>query len=111
MLSTRPCGKSACHSLKRQLGQFIELAGLFDRTGQIRFAMIRNSSAPAQWRGGLAPGHERRDGELVVGGVPAGELAAQYGTPLLAVDYDVLDAAVARFLEACAPHGIEVAYA
>ena len=58
--------------------------------------MIRNSSAPVQWRGGLAPGHERRDGELVVGGVPAGELAAQYGTPLLAIDYDVLDAAVQR---------------
>ncbi|HET9393278.1 MAG TPA: diaminopimelate decarboxylase [Candidatus Rubrimentiphilum sp.] len=73
--------------------------------------MIRNSSAPAQWRGGLAPGHERRDGELIVGGVSAGELAAAYGTPLLAIDYDVFDAAIARFLEACAPHGIEVAYA
>ena len=50
--------------------------------------MIRNSSAQAQWRGGLAPGHERRDGELVVGGVRAGELAAAYGTPLLAIDYN-----------------------
>ncbi len=79
--------------------------------GQIRCEMIRNSSAQMQWRGGLAPGHERRDGELFVGGVPAGELAAAYGTPLLAIDYDVFDAAIARFLEACAPHSIEVAYA
>jgi len=73
--------------------------------------MIRNSSAPVQWHGGLAPGHERRDGELLVGGIGAGELAAAYGTPLLAIDYDVFDAAIARFLEAAAPHAIEVAYA
>jgi len=73
--------------------------------------MIGNSSAPVRWRGGLAPGHERRGGELLVGGVPVTELAAAYGTPLLAIDYDVLDASIARFLQACAPHSIEIAYA
>ncbi len=72
--------------------------------------MIGNS-APVRWRGGLAPGHERRSGELFAGGVSADELAATYGTPLLAVDYDVFDAAIAQFLQACAPHAIEVAYA
>src|SRR5579864_9747534 len=59
----------------------------------------------------LAPGHERHGGELFVGGVRASELARVYGTPLLALDYDVFDAAVARFLQACEPHGIEIAYA
>lgn len=59
----------------------------------------------------LAPGHERRDGELLIGGAAAGELAAAYGTPLLAIDYDVLDAAIARFQEACAPYDVEIAYA
>src|SRR5581483_2537984 len=72
--------------------------------------MIGNS-APVRWRGGLAPGHERRGDELFLGGVPAGELAAAYGTPLLAIDYDVFDAAAAHFLQACAPHSIEIAYA
>lgn len=73
--------------------------------------MIGNSSTPVRWRGGLAPGHERRGSELLVGGVPASELAAAYGTPLLAIDYDVFDAAIARFLQTCAPHSIEIAYA
>jgi len=73
--------------------------------------MIGNSPAPVQWRGGLAPGHERRDGELFTGGVAASELAATYGTPLLAIDYDVFDAAIARFQQACAPHSMEIAYA
>jgi len=72
--------------------------------------MIGNS-APVRWRGGLAPGHERRAGELFAGGVSADELAETYGTPLLVIDYDVFDAAIAQFLQACAPHSIEVAYA
>src|SRR5437588_2262441 len=72
--------------------------------------MIGNS-ASVRWRGGLAPGHERRDGELFVGGVSADELATAYGTPVLAIDYDVFDAAIGEFLQACAPHSIEVAYA
>ncbi|HEX5274372.1 MAG TPA: diaminopimelate decarboxylase [Candidatus Rubrimentiphilum sp.] len=72
--------------------------------------MIGNS-APVRWRGGLAPGHERRGGELLLGGVSADELAAAYGTPALVIDYDVFDAAIAHFLQACAPHSIEIAYA
>jgi len=72
--------------------------------------MIGNS-APVRWRGGLAPGHERREGELFAGGVSADELAAAYGTPLLAIDYDIFDASIAHFLQACAPHSIEIAYA
>lgn len=64
-----------------------------------------------QWTSRFAPGHRRVDGELVIGGVRAAELAETYGTPLLAVDFGVLDAAIAAFTEACAPHGIEIAYA
>lgn len=63
------------------------------------------------WQGKLAPGHGRHDGELTIGGTRVGELAQQYGTPLVVLDYDVLDAAIAAFTDACAPHGIEVAYA
>jgi diaminopimelate decarboxylase len=72
--------------------------------------MIGNT-APVRWRGGLAPGHERRAGELFVGGISTDELAAAYGTPVLTIDYDVFDAAIAHFLQACAPHAIEIAYA
>jgi diaminopimelate decarboxylase len=64
-----------------------------------------------QWQGRLAPGHTRQNGELEIGGVRAGELAQQYGTPLVAIDYGVLDAAIAAFNDACEPYGIEVAYA
>ena len=73
--------------------------------------MIDDRSARLHWHGRLAPGHSRLNGELAIGGVRAGELAAAYGTPLLVVDYGVLDAAIAAFSDACAPHGIEIAYA
>lgn len=46
-----------------------------------------------------------------IGGVAPADLAAAYGTPLLVLDYDALDAAIARFINACEPLGIEVAYA
>jgi diaminopimelate decarboxylase len=59
----------------------------------------------------LSVGHERRDGELFVGGARASELVQTYGTPLLVIDYDAFDAAIARFVKACAPYGIEIAYA
>lgn len=64
-----------------------------------------------QWQGSLAPGHSRQNGELLIGGVHASELAQQYGTPLMAIDYGVFDAAIAAFSQACAPHAIEIAYA
>ena len=73
--------------------------------------MIDDLSARLQWQGHLAPGHRRINGELAIGGVRASELAAAYGTPLLVLDYSVLDAAISAFSEACAPHQIEIAYA
>lgn len=63
------------------------------------------------WQGKLAPGHSRENGELRIGGAPVSDLAQYYGTPLLVLDYDVLDAAIAAFSGACAPLGIEAAYA
>jgi diaminopimelate decarboxylase len=64
-----------------------------------------------QWHGSLAPGHARVNGELTISGVRASELAQQYGTPLMILDYDVLDAAIAAFTQACAPYEMDVAYA
>ncbi|MBV8297951.1 MAG: diaminopimelate decarboxylase [Candidatus Eremiobacteraeota bacterium] len=49
--------------------------------------------------------------DKALGGVPARELAAEYGTPLFVVDLDALDLEIHRFTEACGPHGIAVAYA
>lgn len=64
------------------------------------------------WHDRLAPGHARAaDGELLLGGMRASELARAYGTPLLTLDFDVLDAAIAEFVDACAPYDIEIAYA
>jgi diaminopimelate decarboxylase len=54
----------------------------------------------------------RTDGaSVVVGGVAAADLAAAYGTPLLALDTDVLDANLERFARAGARTGIDVCYA
>src|SRR5437868_13999749 len=63
------------------------------------------------WNGALAPGHERRDGTLTIGGMRAGELAERFGTPLLVLDYGTLDAAIDTFACAAAPIDVEVAYA
>jgi len=63
------------------------------------------------WNGALAPGHERRDGTLTIGGIRASELAERFGTPLLVLDYNTLDAAIGTFVSAAAPLDIEVAYA
>ncbi len=46
-----------------------------------------------------------------IGGIPAHELAATYGTPLFTIDLDVLDLEVHRLLAACEPRGIAVGYA
>lgn len=48
---------------------------------------------------------------LAIGGVAACELADAYGTPLLVIDTDVLDANIARFERARTELGIDVAYA
>lgn len=50
-------------------------------------------------------------GELRIGGTAAAELATAYGTPLLAIDTDVLDATVARFAALGARLNVDVAYA
>ena len=64
------------------------------------------------WRTEVAPGHTRgHDGSLAIGGVAVDALARAYGTPLLAFDLGVFDEAVETFAGACAPHGIEIAYA
>ncbi|MGZ3506419.1 MAG: diaminopimelate decarboxylase [Vulcanimicrobiaceae bacterium] len=63
------------------------------------------------WHDGLAPGQKRREGELCIGDVRANELAETYGTPLVVIDYGVLDAAIAEFVAAAQPQNIEVAYA
>jgi len=49
--------------------------------------------------------------DRAIGGVAARELAAVYGTPVFAVDLDVLDLEIDRFVRACAPHDIAVGYA
>lgn len=59
----------------------------------------------------FASGLARRSGELLLGGVPCTQLAAEYGTPLLALDYDALDQAIERFVAAFGRQGIEIAYA
>jgi len=73
--------------------------------------MISQKESTTRWNGGLAPGHGRADGQLTIAGAAAVDLAREYGTPLFAIDLDVLDAAIAEFTNASAPHGIHVAYA
>ncbi|MDQ6932183.1 MAG: diaminopimelate decarboxylase [Candidatus Eremiobacteraeota bacterium] len=73
--------------------------------------MISAKKSKMRWNGELAPGHERIDGELTIGRAPALALARAYETPLLVIDLDVLDAAITEFTDACASHGIHVAYA
>jgi diaminopimelate decarboxylase len=46
-----------------------------------------------------------------IGGIPARELAATYGTPLVTIDLDVLDLEIDRLLAACAPRDIAIGYA
>lgn len=73
--------------------------------------MITASADKRHWRDELAPGQQRAGVVLQIGGVSAAELASVYGTPLLAIDLDVLDATIAEFEAACAPHNIAIAYA
>ena len=48
---------------------------------------------------------------MKIAGADAGELAQTYGTPLLVIDVDAVDAAIATFLAACEPFDVEVSYA
>lgn len=49
--------------------------------------------------------------ERLIGGVPVTELARSYGTPLLAIDTDTLDAAIATFAALGAEFDIRINYA
>jgi len=51
------------------------------------------------------------DAALSLGGVAATALASEYGTPLLVLDTDVLDATLARFEQLGAELALDVAYA
>ncbi len=53
----------------------------------------------------------RTESAVAVGGVAAETLAARYGTPLLVIDTDVLDATVARFAALQTELELDVAYA
>jgi diaminopimelate decarboxylase len=64
------------------------------------------------WRGELAPGQGRdRGGGLTLGGIAAGELAESYGTPLVVIDLDVVDASIAALRAARAGGDLEICYA
>jgi diaminopimelate decarboxylase len=48
---------------------------------------------------------------VLISGVDAGELAQAYGTPLLVINVDAVDAAIASLHVACAPKDVEISYA
>jgi diaminopimelate decarboxylase len=51
------------------------------------------------------------DGSLSLGGFPASELAASYGTPLIVIDTDMLNARIAAFRDTAQRLDIDLAYA
>jgi diaminopimelate decarboxylase len=60
----------------------------------------------------LAPGHGRdRSGGLTLGAIAAGELAGSYGTPLVVIDLDVVDASIAALRAAQGGGDLEISYA
>jgi diaminopimelate decarboxylase len=64
------------------------------------------------WRDGLAPNQTRdRRGNLILGGIPADRLAQIYGTPLLVIDLDVVDSAIAELSRWPQLLDLEVSYA
>lgn len=48
---------------------------------------------------------------MTLGELPVETLAERYGTPLLVIDLDALETAIARCRAACEPHHVEIAYA
>jgi diaminopimelate decarboxylase len=51
------------------------------------------------------------NGSLLLGGVPASELVAAYGTPLVVIETEVLDARLSAYLDIARRLNIDVAYA
>jgi diaminopimelate decarboxylase len=54
---------------------------------------------------------QTKDSAPSIGGVSPETLARTYGTPLLAIDTDILDAAIARFTSIASELGLDVCYA
>lgn len=48
---------------------------------------------------------------MLISGVDVGELAQTYGTPLVAINVDSIDASIASLHVACDRYGVEIAYA
>ncbi|HEY6326823.1 MAG TPA: hypothetical protein VIW73_09975, partial [Candidatus Cybelea sp.] len=64
------------------------------------------------WEGALAPGHARDpNGNLILGNIPAERLAERYGTPLLVVNLDIVDASLDALENRTRPLGIGISYA
>lgn len=64
------------------------------------------------WEGALAPGQTRDpNGNLILGSIPAQRLAERYGTPLLVVNLDVVDAALDALEDCTRPLDVGVSYA
>jgi diaminopimelate decarboxylase len=73
---------------------------------------VLSSRGYPRWHDGVAPGQSRDDdGSLLVGGALAHELARKYGTPLLILDHDVIDATIAAFARSATSFDVEVSYA
>ena len=64
-----------------------------------------------RWQADLAPGHERRNGTLYIGGASVREIAETYGTPALILDGGVLQSTISEFTSAAAAYDMDVAYA
>jgi diaminopimelate decarboxylase len=55
--------------------------------------------------------HRDTDGNLLVGGIRAAELAARYGTPLLVIDLDAVDSAIEQLASCTSNSPLDVSYA
>ncbi|MGA8098978.1 MAG: diaminopimelate decarboxylase [Candidatus Cybelea sp.] len=65
-----------------------------------------------RWHSGLAEGQTRDgNGNLLLGGISADRLVQIYGTPLLAIDLAVVDAAIEQLLRCATGLKLEIAYA
>ena len=82
------------------------------RPGTDRFVHGAILTALCTWSDGLAPGQTRdRDGNLLLGALAADRLAHTYGTPLLVIDLDVVDAAIDELARCAKSADLEISYA
>ena len=60
----------------------------------------------------MAPGQARdAGGHLTLGAIPAEDLAAAYGTPVLVIDLAVVDAAIDALKRCAQTYDLEISYA